>query len=68
MFPIRLAFCYSVAVTASKLLKSKRAKILSLVGLWQDLEELLGRKVDLLTDGGISPHLRERIYAEARPL
>lgn len=38
------------------------------VGLWQDLETLLGRKVDLLTDGGISPYLRDRIYAEAQPL
>lgn len=27
-----------------------------------------GRKVDLLTDGGISPYLRDRIYAEARAL
>ncbi len=42
--------------------------LLDEVGLWQDLQKLLGRKVDLLTDGGINPHLRERIYAEARPL
>jgi len=41
---------------------------LDLVGLWQDLEELLGRKVDLLSDGGVSPHLQSRIYAEARAL
>jgi predicted nucleotidyltransferase len=37
-------------------------------GLIDDLEELLGRKVDVLTDGGISPYLREQIYREAVPL
>lgn len=42
--------------------------LLDLVGLWQDLEDLLGTQVDLLTDGGPSPHLRDRIYAEAVPL
>lgn len=35
--------------------------LLDLVGLWQDLEELLGSRVDVLSDGGVSPHLRERI-------
>lgn len=38
------------------------------IGLIDELEEMLGRKVDVLTDGGISPYLRERIYAEAVPL
>jgi predicted nucleotidyltransferase len=42
--------------------------LLDLVGLWQDLESLLGTHVDVLSDGGVSPHLRERIYAEAVPL
>ena len=42
--------------------------LLDLVGLWQDLEDLLGTRVDVLSDGGVSPHLRERIYAEAVPL
>ena len=42
--------------------------LLDLVGLWQDLEDLLGTHVDVLSDGGVSPHLRERIYAEAVPL
>jgi len=42
--------------------------LLDLVGFWQDLEELLGCRVDVITDGGISPYLRERIYAEAVPL
>jgi len=39
--------------------------LLDLVGLWQDLEELLGCKVDVITEGGISPYLRDRIMAEA---
>ena len=37
-------------------------------GLIDDLEQLLGRKVDILTDGGVSPYLREQIYREAVPL
>jgi hypothetical protein len=39
--------------------------LLDLVGLWQDLEDLLGTRVDVLSEGGVSPHLRERIYADA---
>ncbi|MEK9144987.1 MAG: nucleotidyltransferase family protein [Elusimicrobiota bacterium] len=42
--------------------------LFDLVGFWQDLEEYLGCEVDVLTDGGISPYLREGIYHEARPL
>lgn len=42
--------------------------LLDLVSLWQDLEDLLGRKVDVITDGGISPYLHDKIYAEAVPL
>jgi uncharacterized protein len=42
--------------------------LLDLVALWQELEDLLGTHVDVLSDGGVSPHLRERIYAEAVPL
>ncbi len=42
--------------------------LLDEVGLWQDLEEMLGRKVDLVTEGGLSPHLRDRSHSEARSL
>ena len=42
--------------------------LLDNVALWQDLEDLLERKVDLLTDGGLYPLLRDLIYAEAIPL
>ncbi|MBI4169696.1 MAG: nucleotidyltransferase, partial [Acidobacteria bacterium] len=42
--------------------------LLDLVGLWQDLEELLGRRVDVVSEGGLSQYLRSRILAEAVPL
>lgn len=44
------------------------ASLLDLVGLQQDAEALLGRQVDVVTPEGVSPFLRERILAEARPL
>lgn len=37
-------------------------------GLILELEELLGRDVDIVTESGLSPHLRERILQEAVPL
>jgi hypothetical protein len=42
--------------------------LLDLVGLWQDLEELLGCEVDVVTEGGLSPYLRDIILTEAIPL
>jgi predicted nucleotidyltransferase len=45
-----------------------RASLLDLIGLKQDLESALKRKLDLLTDDGLSPYLRERILREARAL
>jgi predicted nucleotidyltransferase len=42
--------------------------LLDLVGLWQDLSDLLGGDVDVLSDRGLSPHLRDRILSEAVPL
>ena len=42
--------------------------LLDLIALEQDLEELLGRPVDVLTDGGPSPYLQKRILAEAAAL
>lgn len=38
--------------------------LLALVRLERELSELLGRKVDLLTEKAISPHLRDRILNE----
>ena len=42
--------------------------LLDLVALKQDIEELLGRRADVLTEESISRYLRDRICAEARPL
>jgi predicted nucleotidyltransferase len=39
--------------------------LLDLVGLWQDLEDLLQRKVDVVTDGGLHARIRERVLGEA---
>jgi hypothetical protein len=42
--------------------------LLDIVALGQDLEELLERKVDVLTDASLHSALRDRILAESRPL
>jgi len=42
--------------------------LLDLIGFKQDLEELLGRRVDIVSEGGVSPYLRARIFKEAVPL
>lgn len=42
--------------------------LLDLVGLSQDLEALLQRRVDVVTDEGLHPAIRQRIIVEARAL
>ena len=42
--------------------------LLDLIGLSQDLEDLLHRKIDVLTDTSLHPILRDRILTDARPL
>lgn len=37
-------------------------------GLLIDWQDLLGRKVDVLTESGISPLMREHVLSEAKPL
>ena len=39
--------------------------LLDLIELGQDLETLLHRNVDILTDEGLSPYLEQRIHDEA---
>lgn len=41
---------------------------LALGGLLMDAEELLGRRVDVVTEQGLHPALRERVLTEAVPL
>jgi hypothetical protein len=42
--------------------------LFDLVGLWQDLEELLGRKVDVVEPEGLHWYVRDRVIQEAVPL
>lgn len=42
--------------------------LLDLVSLRNALEELLGCRVDVVTEGGLSPHLADTILREAVPL
>jgi len=37
-------------------------------GLQYDLEQLLGRRVDVVTERGLKPRIRERVLREALPL
>lgn len=39
--------------------------LLDMGGLLMDLRELLGRDVDVLTEGGLVPRIRERVLREA---
>ena len=41
---------------------------LALGGLMQDAQELLGRRVDIVTEASLHPALRERVMAAAVPL
>jgi uncharacterized protein len=43
-----------------------RPTLLTLIGLQHDLEDLTGRKVDVVTRKGLKPLIRERVLAEAR--
>jgi len=42
--------------------------LLDLIGFKQDLQELLGREIDVVSEGGLSPYLKDRILQEAQPL
>jgi predicted nucleotidyltransferase len=44
---------------------SEGRSLFDLVALSDELEEVLGIEVDVVTEGGISPYLRDRILAEA---
>jgi hypothetical protein len=42
--------------------------LLDLVGLWQDLETLLGCRVDVVEPEGLHWYIRDRVLQEAVPL
>jgi predicted nucleotidyltransferase len=47
---------------------AKPKSLLSMVALERQLTDAAGRKVDLLTEGALSPYLRERILGELQVL
>jgi predicted nucleotidyltransferase len=47
---------------------TRRKSLLDLVGIEQEFEDALGRKVDLVTPAALSPYLREQVLREARVL
>ena len=47
---------------------SRRKSLLDIIRLQREFAEVLGKKVDLLTEAAISPYLRERIKAEVKVL
>ena len=44
------------------------SSLLDLVELKQDIEDLLARPVDVVTEAALSPYIRDRILTEALPL
>jgi len=42
--------------------------LLDHAGLWVELQELLGVKVDVVSERGLKPRIRERVLQEAIPL
>jgi len=42
--------------------------LLDLIGVKQDLEEILGRRVDVVTERGLNKYISDNILAEAVPL
>ena len=46
----------------------KGRSLLDHAALWIELEQFLGRKVDVISDKGLKPRIRERVLNEAVPL
>lgn len=46
----------------------KGRSLLDLAGLWRELNELLGVRVDVVTDKGLRDSIREQVLKEAVPL
>lgn len=51
-----------------KFAPDNRGGLFQLVRMESDLEHLLGRKVDLLTEGFLSQYFRDEVVAEAKPI
>ena len=46
----------------------KQCSLLDLISLKYDIEDLIGRKVDIVSKNGISPYLVDRIISQSIPL
>jgi predicted nucleotidyltransferase len=44
------------------------ASLFDMVGLWQDLQDLLGRSVDVVDEDGMKARLRPQVLRDAVPL
>ena len=44
------------------------SSLFDLIALQQDIEKILGKKVDVITSNGINRYLKDRILGEAAPL
>lgn len=42
--------------------------LLDVIAMKQELEARIGRKVDITTEKGLSPYLREEILSQAKPI
>lgn len=51
-----------------KFLPGSKVGLFQMVGMESDLEDLLGRKVDLLTEGFLSQYFRDEVVAETKPI
>jgi predicted nucleotidyltransferase len=49
-------------------MSSLAERLLDFAAFEQDVQQLLGRNVEVLTDGGLSLYLQQRILAEAASL
>ena len=45
-----------------------RVSLLDLVRVERELSELLGQKVDLVTEGSLSPYIRDAVLAQVEPV
>jgi predicted nucleotidyltransferase len=45
-----------------------KTSLFTIVGIKQELEDSLGRPVDVVTEAAISPYIREQVLQEAIPL
>ncbi|MGH7462583.1 MAG: type VII toxin-antitoxin system MntA family adenylyltransferase antitoxin [Pseudomonas sp.] len=44
----------------------KRKSLIDLIGIEEEFEQALGRRVDLVTEAALSPFMRDRVLQEAR--